>query len=173
MIIRKAETSEYEKLRDFYWQLIDDMQAAPYSPQWKKDIYPSSGDLREAVDNGEAFIADDNGRIAAAMRLNSTPVEDYRKVRWSLKADDSEVLYVHLLGVGTEYQRKSLGKKMVSSAVELARSRGLKALRLDVIAGNLPAFRLYESMGFISAGNMQLYYEDTGLADFSLFEYLL
>ena len=60
---------------------------------------------------------------------------------------------------------------MMEEAVKIAEDMGLKALRLDVLEGNLPAERLYEKVGFQCAGSLNIFYEDTGWADFNLYEY--
>ena len=46
-------------------------------------------------------------------------------------------------------------------------------MRLVVLDGNPAAVRLYQKSGFSYAGDMQIFYEDTGLADFHLYEYVL
>ena len=55
-MIRKAETSEYEQVLDFYYQLIDDMEDMEYHPKWQKGIYPDPKDLQAALNNSELFI---------------------------------------------------------------------------------------------------------------------
>ena len=60
---------------------------------------------------------------------------------------------------------------MMEEAVKIAEDMGLKALRLDVLEGKLPAERLYEKVGFQYAGSLNIFYEDTGWADFNLYEY--
>ena len=42
-----------------------------------------------------------------------------------------------------------------------------------MLNGNLPAVRLYESEGFRFVSRVELFYEDTGLTDFLLYEYAL
>ena len=46
-------------------------------------------------------------------------------------------------------------------------------IALWVDNGNLPAVRLYESEGFRFVSRVELFYEDTGLTDFLLYEYAL
>ena len=53
----------------------------------------------------------------------------------------------------------------------MAADRGMKAIRLDVLEGNLPAEKLYQKVGFQYAGSLNIFYEDTGWADFNLYEY--
>ena len=42
-----------------------------------------------------------------------------------------------------------------------------------MLGTNLTAQKLYERVGFQYRGTLQLYYEDTGLTDFRLYEYIL
>ncbi len=65
------------------------------------------------------------------------------------------------------------GRQMVQFAIKLARETGKKAVRLDVLSGNLPAQHLYEGLGFHYVDSMKLYYEDTGRMDFDFYEYSL
>jgi ribosomal protein S18 acetylase RimI-like enzyme len=62
---------------------------------------------------------------------------------------------------------------MVRFAIETARAAGMKAIRLDVLKGNVPAERLYPAMGFTYVDTIKLFYEDTGRVDFELFELVL
>ena len=55
-------------------------------------------------------------------------------------------------------------------AIEAAQAAGQKAIRLDVLAGNVPAERLYEGMGFRYLGTIPMFYEDTGWTDYELYE---
>lgn len=77
----------------------------------------------------------------------------------------------------TRYCRWEIGAhpsgEMVQYAIDLAKRNGKHAIRLDVLHGNLPAEKLYTSLGFRYADALKLYYECTGWADFELYEYLL
>ena len=50
-------------------------------------------------------------------------------------------------------------------------SRGMKAVRLDALASNTPAHRIYERLGFEYRGTQHLYAENTGWMDFLFFEF--
>ena len=64
-------------------------------------------------------------------------------------------------------------KAMVQRAIDLARANGMKAIRLDVLEGNIPAENLYIGFGFQYMATLKMYYEDTGWTNFRLYEYVI
>ncbi len=60
-----------------------------------------------------------------------------------------------------------------SRAYDKGRSEGMKAIRLDVLKGNLPAEKLYSGLGFRYLHTLNMFYEDTGWTDYELYEYTL
>lgn len=88
-------------------------------------------------------------------------------------ADDSELLIIHALGVHSDFYGKGYAKAMVQKAIDIAKETGMKAIRLDVLGGNIPAERLYQGFGFRYMATLKMYYEDTGWTDFKLYEYVL
>lgn len=169
--IRIGRIEELEKVKRFYDSLILEMQQAEYKPGWKIDIYPTMEMLREALENKELYIGEKEGKTAACMILNQICNKRYQEISWKTAAGPDQVLAVHIFGVHPRFSGQGLGKKMMEGAVELAADRGLKAIRLDVLAGNLPAEKLYRKVGFQYAGSLNIFYEDTGWADFHLYEY--
>ena len=87
--------------------------------------------------------------------------------------DRSEFMVIHMLGVHSDFAGRGLAKEMVRFAIETAGAAGMKAIRLDVLKGNVPAERLYPAMGFSYVDTIKLFYEDTGRVDFELFELVL
>lgn len=172
-MIRKALTNEYEKVLNFYDRLIDDMQGREYHPKWQKGIYPAPAELKSALENSELFIFEEAHEVIAAMRLNHEAADGYEKASWAVDAAKEEVTVIHMLGVAAPHQGKGIAKQMVRFVIEKAQSEKQKAVRLDVLLGNLPANRLYESMGFAYREKITLFYEDTGMTDFELYEYTL
>ena len=76
------------------------------------------------------------------MVLNHACNESYKNCRWQIAADDSEILVIHALGVHPDFQGKGFAKAMVRKAIAIAEETGMKAIRLDVLAGNIPAEKL-------------------------------
>ena len=173
MQIRAAVPDEFGAVQAFYWQLIDEMQTLPYHPHWQKGIYPADDELQKALASGELFLGTEDGQIIAAMRVNHAVTEGYENGLWRTNAAPDEVTVIHMLGVSCRRQRRGTGREMVRFVIDEARRAGQKAIRLDVLHGNLPAYRLYDNLGFAPAGDVTLYYKDTGLTDFTLYEYKL
>ena len=82
-------------------------------------------------------------------------------------------MVIHLLATLPTMRGMGLGKKLVDFACIQAKREGAQVIRLDVVDGNYPALRLYESCGFSHVGNANLYYEDTGWMIFMLCEKVL
>ncbi len=64
-----------------------------------------------------------------------------------------------------EYRRRGLARKLVQACVELAIERGAQQIVLDVIDGNVPAYELYKSMGFIHYAGQYIYEYDADTTD--------
>lgn len=171
--IRPAKESEFIRIRRFYDALIDGMQTSPFAPGWEKGIYPADAALQQAVSQGEMILAEEDGDILAAMVLNHTFDPEYDTMPWQVSAADEEVTVIHLLGVLPAAGGKGLGRRMVQYAIDTARAQKQKAVRLDVVPHNLPAIRLYESLGFCRIGEFKRIFEDGTSLALLLYEYPL
>ena len=168
--IRKAESSEFEKVRSFYHALIDGIKGNDAHVKWQKDVYPSPGYLRSSIEQGTLYIGIADDEIISCMTVNHECNEAYEKCQWPTEASKDEVTVIHALGVSPAYFRKGCAAEMVAYAIELSRKTGQKCMRLDVLCGNTPAEKLYEGFGFIKIQTLPMYYEDTGLTEFELYE---
>ncbi len=172
LVIRQATAGDYEAVVDFYYDIIDHQDEREFGAKWTKDVYPSRGDIRTDIDNGNMYIGTVDGRIACAMAVTGND-EIYNDVIWPTEASEDEVSVVHLLAVHNDYAGLGFAKQLVNYAKDLSRTLGRKVIRLDVLKGNLPAEKLYLKCGFRFVSEQKIYYEDTGLADFRMFELTL
>jgi RimJ/RimL family protein N-acetyltransferase len=65
---------------------------------------------------------------------------------------NEHVLMIHGLAVDPARQGGGLGQRLVTAAVEEARGRGARRLRLRVLGHNAAARRVYEACGFVVEG---------------------
>lgn len=168
-----AEENEYGMVKAFYHSLIDAMQDSEYRLGWEKGVYPSNDYLKASICRKELFIMTEDARIFSAMIVNHEYNESYEKAKWPTDAKPEEITVIHALGVHPDFGKKGIAKEMVAKVISLAREQAQKVIRLDVLAGNTPAERLYMHMGFQHVDNIRMYYEDTGWTDFKLYEYVM
>ncbi|MDO5022527.1 MAG: GNAT family N-acetyltransferase [Eubacteriales bacterium] len=163
----------FEEVNAFYDSVIDYLETAEFSPGWKKGIYPDEKMLRDAIENKTLHVMTDGDKIISAAILDNNYVEGYEKVPWDKSVELSNSLLLHAFCVKPEYMKKGIAKRMLNYLENHAKEQGFNAIRLDVLDGNLPAFKLYPACGYNFVNSMQLYYEDTGLTLFHMFEKLL
>ena len=56
MIFQKADISEFDIVKEFYWNLIEEMSDVNDQIGWKKGIYPSDDFLMKSLEKGELFM---------------------------------------------------------------------------------------------------------------------
>lgn len=123
-------------------------------------MYPTQAFLDASIAHGELFLAELDGVLAGCMVLNHAYNDGYAAVTWAADVPDAQLLVIH-------------AQRVVQYAIGTARSQGCRALRLDVLDGNVPAERLYTGQGFARRGTVRMFYDDTGWTDYGLYEYLL
>ena len=60
---------------------------------------------------------------------------------------------------------------MIKSRIDTKKKENEIRIRLDALASNTPAHKIYERLGFEYRGKQHLYAENTGWTDFYFFEY--
>ena len=171
--MRKCEICDLPQLLSFYRHVSEDTPGMPVYGKWIYGLHPTDELIREYVRSGGMYCLEEAGEIAAAVAVVRAQDEDYSDVSWQRELADTEVVTVHLLAVAPEYQNRGLAEKLMQEVMGLARDAGIKAIRLDAVASNEPAHRLYQRLGFIKVDIKNWYACNTGWADFFLFEYLL
>jgi len=171
LVIRAARIAEFNEVRNFYDSVIDKMQDSEFKPGWEKGIYPTEKFLSDAINNQGLFVGTLNGKLVSAMVINHENAEGYEKAKWNIVATKEEVAIIHALGILPTYQGQGIAKQMVKEAILIAGANCEKAIRLDVLSSNIPAQKLYANMGFQYIDSLKLFYEDTGLTDYLLYEY--
>jgi len=171
--IRTANEDEYQAVRALYHSMIRAMQKAEYTSGWEIDIYPAPEYLQEVISKKEMYVGEIDGELVAAMVVNHDFNESYNVFDWPTEAAADEITVIHALGVHPDYFHRGIAKQLVRKAVAIARENNQKVIRLDVLAGNLPAERLYEAEGFRHLHTLPMFYEDTGWTDYELYELVL
>ena len=173
MEFRLAQPQETETVIEFYRKAIEDMAGLPYMPKWQLGVNPTEAGLGGAISRGELYLVERDGAPVGAVILNHECDSAYKRVEWGIEAEPGQVTVLHTLCVTPKEQRKGIGGFLIQNVLRRARELGQKTVRLDVLGTSLPPQKMYRSAGFAHRATLTLCYEDTGPADFLLFEYVL
>ena len=116
------------------------------------------------------WLALDGKKIVGAFVLNADPQGNYRKGNWSQELPDGAYMVLHALAISPEMQGHELGAEVVRFCTEKAKADGYRAIRLDIVPGNIPAKKLYEKTGFRYVVDADLERGIPHIPTFSLFE---
>lgn len=145
-----------------------------FLPEGDKGGFPSDEMVKNAIAEKDQFIGIEDGQIVAAYIMNHDCDEAYHTVRWLTDAEDKEMVVLHALRVLPEYGGRGYSKQLVQHAIDTARERGLKSIRLDCIEGNDIPQKMYMSFGFAYVDTVEITYADIGIPrKFLLYEFVL
>ena len=148
MQLRKALPAEFDQVKAFYWDLIDQMKDRSNTVGWKKGIYPSDLFLKESISSGTLYLLDSTDGYIASVILNHSWNEGYDGLPWSIDCKRNDILVPHALAVKPDVQRTGIGKLVVKDIIEIAGSENIITIRLDILGGNTAAEILYTKAGF-------------------------
>lgn len=161
MNFRLAENYDLYQLKKMYENIIDNMNKNNI-PIWN-EIYPCEF-FKDDIENKQLYILTEEEDIAAAFVLcESNEGEDYLK--WNNAK--GRALYIDRFGVNVKYLRQGIGGLMIKNAMELAKQKDARYLRLFVVDINKPAINLYLKNGFKHVDGI---YEER-IEDSVLYEY--
>ena len=145
-----------------------------FLPEGDKGGFPSDEMVKNAIAEKDQFIGIEDGQIVAAYIMNHDCDEAYHTVRWLTDVEDKEMVVLHALRVLPEYSGRGYSKQLVQHAIDTARERGLKSIRLDCIEGNDIPQKMYMSFGFAYVDTVEITYVDIGIPrKFLLYEFAL
>lgn len=151
---------------DLYSRVVQHLEATINYPKWSV-AYPCRESVQAAIAQGGQYACVEQGRVLGAFVLNDNPDGNYDAGDWRVSLKQGEYLVIHTLAVEPSAGRSGVGGYMVDCCIGIARQNGCRAIRLDVVPGNLPAQRLYQGKGFTFAGARDLL---RGIEEIPLFE---
>ena len=170
MKLELATQNDFDAIIVFYDDVTERTPEMATYARWSKGKHPTVEGIRAYIDEGSMYLYRENDAIVGAMAVTMYQGEDYRAIDWTEQVADDKVAVIHILAVSPDAQGKGFGSEMIREAIRLAQNNGMQAVRLDALASNTPAHRLYERLGFEYRGEQHLYAENTGWTDFYFFE---
>lgn len=116
------------------------LEESIFSIPWSEDSFESS--LKN--ENTQFIVAEHKNEIVGYLGMYVFREE----------ADISNV------AVSKEYRRRHIANRMLEFILARAKTQGVKNVTLEVRETNVPAIKLYESMGFVEAGIRKNYYKE-------------
>lgn len=151
-MVRKATSADLAAVDGIYQRIHDGEERGNFTTGWLRGVYPTAATARSAMERGELFVLEDQGRIAAAAILNQTQVPAYAGCPWTYPAREEEVMVLHTLVVDPLAQGRGYGRAFVTFYEDYARSHGCRYLRMDTNEKNQAARRMYAKLGFAEPG---------------------
>ena len=170
MVLQRASLEDYDSIIAFYDDVIERTPEIEKHAQWQHGKHPTADGIKSYVNEGCMYLYKEQDTIVGAMALTMYQGADYHAIGWSRQVQDDEVSVIHILAVSPDKQGTGIGSEMVREAINLAKAKGMKSIRLDALATNTPAHKIYERLGFVYKGKQHLYAENTGWTDFFFFE---
>ena len=170
MKLELATQQDFEPIIAFYDNVMERTPEIATYARWSKGKHPTIEGIRAYINEGSMYLYRMQGAIVGAMAVTMYQGEDYHAVDWSRQVPDDKVAVIHILAVSPDAQGNGIGSEMIREAILLAQNNGMLAVRLNALASNTPAHRIYERLGFEYRGQQHLYAENTGWTDFYFFE---
>ena len=160
MKLELATQNDFDAIIAFYDDVTERTPEMATYARWSKGKHPTVEGIRAYINEGSMYLYRESGAIVGAMAVTMYQGEDYHAIDWSQQIADDKVAVIHILAVSPDTQGKGIGSEMIREAI-----------RLDALASNTPAHKLYKRLGFEYRGKQHLYAENTGWTDFYFFEY--
>ena len=172
MELIKCDRSHYEAVTGLYHRSVDYLRATVNYPRWNPG-HPSDKGVAASIEKGEQYVCMQDGEALGALALSEDPEGYYEAGDWSVDLRPGDFLVIHVLAVDPDQAKRGVGSFMVEECIRIAREGGYKAVRLDVVPGNIPAERLYGKFGFKFAGRKDLLRNLDFIPLFDLYELIL
>ncbi|MBR6801666.1 MAG: GNAT family N-acetyltransferase [Eubacteriaceae bacterium] len=174
MQIRFLFEDEFDKVWHFYDHVIEKMKDSPFDPDWNMEYYPDAEYITDSLKEKRMLgMVDEDGRIISCMVINHELEGDFDDSVWNVEATWDEVIAIHTFGVLPEYHSKGISRQMMDYIISYAKNEGYKAIRLDVMPGNIPAEKLYLRYNFTFIGNFTEVWDDGSSEEFKVYELVL
>ena len=153
MEIRKAALKDIPQVAAIYDRLLTQEEEGKAVIGWARGVYPTQQTALDALEAGTLFVLEQDGKIAAAAKIDQNQVPEYANAPWRYPdAPPEQVMVLHTLVVDPAFAGKGCGKQFVAFYEQYARDHGCPCLRMDTNAKNAAARRLYARLGYREAG---------------------
>ena len=152
IMIRKATAFDIPAVAGIYDAIHTEEERGRTAIGWIRGVYPTRDTAETALENGELFVEEDDGRIVGAAIINQKQVDAYSTGRWKHPAPDDEVMVLHTLVISPDESGKGYGRAFVEFYEKHALENNCHYLRMDTNARNATARGMYGKLGYREIG---------------------
>lgn len=151
MILRKAERTELPAI----WAIVQfaiEQRRLDGSTQWQ-DGYPNPNTLADDLENGVAYVLDEEGELLlyAAIILEPEPAYAGIEGRW---LTDGPYMVLHRVTASAKAKGRGIATAFFHMAEDLCRSKGVHSIKVDTNFDNAPMLRIMEKLGYTYCGEV-------------------
>jgi RimJ/RimL family protein N-acetyltransferase len=173
MMIRIAKERDLSQVEEIYNELLDHEAATISYTNWHKGLYPTLACAKAAFEQNTLFVGEENGVLYGCVILNQIQPPEYANIHWNLPIDSESVMVIHTLCIRPSWAGKGKGKEFIRFCEDYARSKDWRVIRLDTYEGNIPACRLYSSIGYSYVGTTKFHFQNVIWEELKCFEKLI
>ncbi|BAU53007.1 GNAT family N-acetyltransferase [Mucilaginibacter gotjawali] len=151
MHIRLATLTDIPPIMQLITEVVPLMIAAG-NFQWD-DKYPNAEVFEKDIALQQLWVADIDGEIGGVSAITTDQEAEYAHVGWDL---NETAIVTHRLAVSPKHQGKGIAAALLIQAEEVAKTKGIKVLRVDTNTANQATQRLFPKLGYVFAGEIGL-----------------
>ena len=152
MNIRKASANDLKAVCGIYQDIHTAEESGRAVIGWERGVYPTERTASKALQRGDLFVLEAEGRVRACAIINQEQLPSYEAADWRYPARTDQVMVLHTLVVSPDSAGRGYGKEFVSFYETYAAEHGCRALRMDTNEKNVRARAMYRSLGYREAG---------------------
>ena len=108
MIFRKASAADVSAVEEIYNDIHTEEEKGKLTIGWIRGIYPTRATAEGALQRGELFVLENEGRVVGAGIINQDQAEAYAQGRWEHELPPEQVCVLHTLVVSPVASKKRL-----------------------------------------------------------------
>ena len=151
-MFRKAVPGDLDQIAAIYDAIHTEEETGRAAIGWIRSVYPTRQTAAEAIQAGEMYVGEEEGRIVASAKIDQTQVPEYANAPWSRDDAPEHVLVLHTLVVDPSYKGRGCATRFVRFYEDLGRKQNCTALRMDTNERNAAARSLYAGLGYQEVG---------------------
>lgn len=146
--IRKATEKDLVAVAKLYDNLHTAEENGLITTGWVRGVYPTAQTAQAAVERGDLFVEETDGKIVGSAIINREQAKIYYGAPWRYSADDDCIMVLHTLGIDPYVKEHGFGKAFAEFYEKYAVENGCRHLRLDTNVKNINARGFYKKLGY-------------------------